>query len=121
VLTYLLPTTYDFTENDLPVHPCLQLTQVHSALVHCWLNIRCIIAVILQYWLGDACAYRVLLTALGTARCVAGVPPVAVVAARQEGRRHAQVQVTTTLVVAVVGWASPIVLVECGISLREHL
>jgi hypothetical protein len=35
VLTYLLPTTYDFTENDLPVHPCLQLTQVHAALVHC--------------------------------------------------------------------------------------
>lgn len=33
VLTYLLPTPYDFSESDLPVHPCLQLTQVcHQAL-----------------------------------------------------------------------------------------
>lgn len=28
VLTYILPTTYDFTEKDLPVHPCLRLVQV---------------------------------------------------------------------------------------------
>lgn len=27
-LTYLLPTPYDFSESDLPVHPCLQLAQV---------------------------------------------------------------------------------------------
>jgi hypothetical protein len=30
MLTYLLPTTYDFAESDLPVHPCLELVQVRS-------------------------------------------------------------------------------------------
>eukprot|EP01036_Dinobryon_divergens_P033271 gene33271-43022_t len=28
VLTYLIPTTYDFTLTDLPLHPCLDLLQV---------------------------------------------------------------------------------------------
>ena len=28
VLTYLIPTTYDFGTEDLPVHPCLNLLQV---------------------------------------------------------------------------------------------
>lgn len=27
-LVYLIPTTYDFTENDLPKHPCLRLVQL---------------------------------------------------------------------------------------------
>lgn len=27
-LVYLLPTTYDFTEGDLPKHPCLKLIEV---------------------------------------------------------------------------------------------
>lgn len=38
VLTYLLPTTYDFTEQDLPVHPCLQLTQVSES----YLSVCCL-------------------------------------------------------------------------------
>lgn len=27
-LVYLIPTTYDFTVNDLPVHPCLEFVQI---------------------------------------------------------------------------------------------
>ncbi len=33
VLTYLIPTTYDFTLTDLPLHPCLDLLQVRFTLL----------------------------------------------------------------------------------------
>lgn len=33
ILTYILPTTYDFTESDLPVHPCLKLLVVSVAML----------------------------------------------------------------------------------------
>lgn len=32
-LVYLLPTTYDFTEEDLPKHPCLKLVEVYTFLL----------------------------------------------------------------------------------------
>ncbi len=29
-LAYLIPTTYDFSEADLPVHPCMQMVKVRN-------------------------------------------------------------------------------------------
>jgi hypothetical protein len=31
-LAYLIPTTYDFSEGDLPVHPCMEMVKVRWTL-----------------------------------------------------------------------------------------